>query len=136
MLRPTSQVLNAALDHVTRCDCMAVGGDVSSAADGRSPLCCLTIFGLAIGAIMIEERPHVEHAIKIRDAVGAKRVEHGHRVSDVALCRDVLNACKCARRLYQSFLVEINADGNQRMGVQHLPAPCPIAHHFIQPAEQ
>src|SRR5215470_15020100 len=96
--------------------------DVDSAADWRSPLCCLTILGLAIGAIMIEERSHVEHAIKIRDAVGAKHVEHSHRISDVAFCRDVLNACKSARRLHQSFLVEINADGNQGMDVQHLPA--------------
>src|SRR2546425_10990102 len=58
-LRPASKVLDGALEHVAQRNGLALGLDVDVATGRRSPRRRLAVLRLPVGAIVIEERPHV-----------------------------------------------------------------------------
>src|SRR5260370_35338755 len=91
-LRPAPEVFDGTLDHVARRDGVALGIDVDSGAtEWQSPLSRLAVLGRHVRAIMIEERPHVEHAIEILDAVRVQPLPETQWAPEVTLHAVVLD---------------------------------------------
>src|SRR5260370_19486444 len=85
---------------------------------------------------MIEERPHVEHAIEILGAVRVEAWTETQWVSDVTLQGDVLESLQSAGGDGQCRVVVVNGDQDQGMVVEHLASACAVTHRLVQPAKQ